>query len=83
MLPAGFSCVTTMTMTFLANGYSVRYIPIEYRERAGESKFHWWTDTRRYAMQVLRMALSYDPLRAFMPSGSALGRSAPASSSTT
>ena len=36
MLPAGFSCVTTMTMTFLANGYTVKYIPIEYKERAGE-----------------------------------------------
>ena len=34
-LPAGFSCVTTMTMTFLANGYSVKYIPIEYAKRAG------------------------------------------------
>ncbi|HEY7439853.1 MAG TPA: glycosyltransferase family 2 protein [Acidimicrobiia bacterium] len=71
-LPAGFSCVTTMTMSFLANGYSVRYVPIEYRPRAGESKFHWWNDTRRYALQVLRMALSYEPLRAFMPLGLAL-----------
>jgi len=66
-LPPGFSCVTTMTMTFLANGYSVRYIPIEYRKRAGRSKFHWWTDTRRYLLQVVRMVLSYQPLRVFMP----------------
>ena len=29
-LPTGFSCVTTITMAFLANGYSVKYIPIEY-----------------------------------------------------
>ncbi len=29
-LPPGFSCVTTITMAFLANGYSVKYIPIEY-----------------------------------------------------
>ena len=34
-LPAGFSCVTTITMTFLANGYSVKYMPIEYAPRAG------------------------------------------------
>ncbi len=39
-LPTGFSCVTTMTMTFLSGGYSVKYIPIEYGKRAGKSKFH-------------------------------------------
>ncbi len=71
-LPPGFSCVTTITMTFLANGYSIKYVPIEYSKRAGESKFHPWTDTRRYATQVMRMVLSYNPLRIFMPVGSVL-----------
>ena len=66
-LPAGFSCVTTLTMAFLANGYSVKYVPIEYSERAGKSKFHWWKDTRRYITQVVRMVLSYSPLRVFLP----------------
>jgi glycosyltransferase involved in cell wall biosynthesis len=68
-LPRGFSCVTTITMTFLANGYSVRYVPIDYATRAGTSKFHWWRDTRRYFAQVVRMVLSYNPLRVFMPVG--------------
>jgi polyisoprenyl-phosphate glycosyltransferase len=68
-LPVGFSCVTTITMTFLAGGYSVKYVPIEYAKRAGESKFHWYKDTRRYATQVVRMILSYNPLRIFMPVG--------------
>jgi polyisoprenyl-phosphate glycosyltransferase len=68
-LPVGFSCVTTITMTFLAGGYSVKYVPIEYAKRAGESKFHWYKDTRRYATQVVRMILSYNPLRIFMPIG--------------
>jgi glycosyltransferase involved in cell wall biosynthesis len=71
-LPVGFSCVTTITMTFLAGGYSVKYIPIDYAKRAGESKFHWYKDTRRYATQVVRMILSYNPLRIFMPVGLAL-----------
>ncbi len=71
-LPAGFSCVTTMTMTFLANGYSVKYVPIEYAKRAGRSKFHPIKDTRRYGTQVVRMILSYNPLRIFMPVGLAL-----------
>jgi polyisoprenyl-phosphate glycosyltransferase len=71
-LPAGFSCVTTMTMTFLANGYSVKYVPIPYARRAGRSKFHPVTDTRRYGMQVIRMMMSYEPLRIFLPIGLAL-----------
>jgi polyisoprenyl-phosphate glycosyltransferase len=69
LLPAGFSCVTTITMSFLANGYSVKYVPIEYSPRAGRSKFHWWVDTRRYLLQVLRLVLSYNPMRFFMPIG--------------
>jgi glycosyltransferase involved in cell wall biosynthesis len=71
-LPPGFSCVTTMTMTFLSGGYSVKYIPIEYGKRAGKSKFHPIKDTRRYGVQVVRMVLSYDPLRLFLPTGGIL-----------
>lgn len=67
LLPKGFSCVTTITMAFLTNGYAVRYVPIEYKARAGESKFHWYHDTRRYVVQVVRMALSWEPLRVFLP----------------
>ncbi len=67
LLPKGFSCVTTLTMAFLTNGYTVRYVEIDYAERAGESKFHWYRDTRRYAVQVVRMALSWEPLRLFLP----------------
>ena len=54
-------------MTFLANGYTVKYVPIDYAPRAGESKFHWRKDTTRYLVQVVRLVLSYNPLRAFGP----------------
>jgi glycosyltransferase involved in cell wall biosynthesis len=67
LLPAGFSCVSTLTMAFLANGYSVKYVPIEYHARAGKSKFHWWTDTKLYLLQVVRMILTFNPLRVFLP----------------
>jgi polyisoprenyl-phosphate glycosyltransferase len=71
-LPNGFSCVTTMTMSFLSDGLSVGYIDIPYAAREGESKFHWYRDTRKYLLQVVRMILSYEPLRVFMPLGLAL-----------
>lgn len=67
ILPDGFSHVTTMTMAFLSNGYSVTYLKIPYAKRAGKSKFHWYSDTRRYLLQVIRMMLTYDPLRVLMP----------------
>lgn len=72
LLPTGFSCVTTITMAFLSNGHSVHYVPIEYRERAGTSKFHWRRDTARYGLQVVRMIMTFNPLRFFMPLGGLL-----------
>ncbi|MGA7269450.1 MAG: glycosyltransferase family 2 protein, partial [Acidimicrobiia bacterium] len=67
LLPQGFSCVTTITMAFLANGHSVQYIPIEYKKRAGRSKFHWWRDTQEYLLQVVRLVMTFNPLRVFLP----------------
>lgn len=72
-LPSGFSCVTTITMAFLMNGYDVRFMPISYSQRAGRSKFHWFRDTKLYLLSVIRMMLSYDPLRVFAPITAALG----------
>ena len=60
-------------MAFLSNGYSVRYTPISYGPRTGRSKFRWWADTRRYALQVVRMILSHNPLRVFLPATAVLG----------
>lgn len=73
LLPRGFSCVTTITMAFLSNGYSVRYVPIDYAPRAGRSKFHWLHDTQRYLLQVVRMVLMHDPIRFFGPPAALLG----------
>ncbi len=67
-LPAGFSCVTTLTMSFLGNGYSVKYVPIDYFPRAGRSKFHWWRDTKRYLLQVVRMVAVVQPAQG-LPAG--------------
>jgi polyisoprenyl-phosphate glycosyltransferase len=72
LLPTGFSCVTTITLAFLANAHLVHYVPIEYAERAGESKFHWRRDTARYVQQVVRMVMTFNPLRVFLPLGGLL-----------
>ena len=67
LLPDGFSCVTTLTLSFLSNGYTVNYVDIPYAERAGSSKFHWYRDTRKYLLQVVRMVLMFNPLKLIGP----------------
>ena len=67
VVPDGFSCVTTMTLAFLTNGYSVKYVPISYRPRIGRSKFHPIKDTAAYLSTVLRMVLYFRPLKVFLP----------------
>ena len=67
LLPPGFSCVTTLTLAFLSNQHDVRYVPIEYAKRSGESKFHFTKDAYRYILQVLRMIMYFNPLKVLMP----------------
>ena len=69
LLPAGFSCVTTITLAFLSNGHPVKYVPIDYFKRAGRSKFHPVSDAYNYIIQVLRMVMYFNPLRILMPVG--------------
>ena len=67
LLPPGFSCVTTITVAFLANQHEVYYVPIEYSKRAGRSKFKFVTDAYRYILQILRMTMYFNPLKVLMP----------------
>ncbi len=67
LLPAGFSCVTTITLSFLQNQHDIKYVPIDYAKRAGKSKFHFTRDAYRYILQVLRMVMYFDPLKVLMP----------------
>lgn len=67
VVPDGFSCVTTMTLAFLTNGYAVKYVPTAYRPRIGRSKFHPVKDTLSYLSTVLRMVLYFRPLKVFLP----------------
>ncbi len=67
LLPPGFSCVTTITVAFLANQHGIRFVPIRYSKRAGTSKFRFVRDAYRYILQVLRMVMYFNPLKALMP----------------
>jgi glycosyltransferase involved in cell wall biosynthesis len=67
LLPAGFSCVTTITVSFLANNHEMYFMPIDYYKRAGKSKFKFGKDAYRYILQVLRMTMYFNPLKVLMP----------------
>lgn len=67
LLPPGFSCVTTITLSFLSNQHDIKYVDIDYAKRAGSSKFHFVKDAYRYILQVLRMVMYFEPLKVLMP----------------
>ena len=67
VIPAGFSCVTSMTLAFLCNNHPVKYVPVAYRKRVGRSKFHPLADTASYFLTVFRIVMYFRPLRVFFP----------------
>jgi glycosyltransferase involved in cell wall biosynthesis len=67
LLPSGFSCVTTLTLAFLADQHQIQYAPVPYAQRSGRSKFRPVRDTYRYLLQVLRISTYFNPLRVFTP----------------
>jgi polyisoprenyl-phosphate glycosyltransferase len=62
-IPDGFSCVSSMTLAYLCNGHSVKYIPTESRKRIGKSKFHPFFDTFSYIVTVFRLIIYFGPLK--------------------
>lgn len=66
LIPNGFSCVSTISLIYLTNGYDVKYIPIDYYKRIGKSKFHPIKDTSRYLLTVLRIVTYFNPLKTFI-----------------
>ena len=67
LIPDGFSCVSSITLAFLCNGYYVKWIPTNYFKRIGESKFHPLKDSYRYLITIIRMIMYFNPLKVFLP----------------
>ena len=67
LLPSGFSFTTTITLAMLTNDYNVAYIPINYYQRTGASKINPITDTINFFSLVVRIVISFRPLRVFVP----------------
>ncbi|MBU0545397.1 MAG: glycosyltransferase family 2 protein [Proteobacteria bacterium] len=68
LLPNTYSYPTTLTLSVLRNGWSLKYVPIEIRARsAGESNIKILKDGVRFFMIITKICTLYSPLRIFLP----------------
>jgi hypothetical protein len=71
ILPSGFSFTTTITLSLLCTQQRVEYVPIACAPRVGASKLRAKEFTA-FIMLVLRTVVLFNPLRVFLPLGTAL-----------
>ncbi len=69
LYPKGFSFTTTLTIIFLANGYLVKFVPINYEKRIGKSTIDPIRDFIGFVRLVLKLMLYFRPLKIFLPLG--------------
>ncbi len=67
LLPNGFSTPTTSTLAFIKAGHSVRFEPVEARQRTGHSKIRLSSDGVKFLVIILRVVTIYSPMRIFLP----------------
>ena len=69
LFPDGFSFTTTITLASLTNNYSVKYIPINYHKRYGQSSIKPFRDFTGFITLIFRVMLYFRPLKFFMTPG--------------
>ncbi|MBI1785576.1 glycosyltransferase family 2 protein [Candidatus Sumerlaeota bacterium] len=67
LLPDGFSLTTSITLALLCSGFTVRYLPIEYRKREGHSKIRPLPDMWTFTKLIVRTMVYFNPLKVFIP----------------
>ena len=72
ILPSSFSFTTTLTLAYLSNDYNVKYVPIDYHERMGQSKIKPFRDGFNFIMLIVRTITYFNPLKVFLPISIAL-----------
>jgi len=67
LLPNGFSSPTTITLSFIRAGHSVRFEPVHARQRSGHSKIKFARDGVKFFLILLRVITIFSPMRIFLP----------------
>ena len=66
--PNGFSFTTTITLAYLREGYSVKYVPVDVEKRIGRaSTVAFFRDGYGAFMLIVRVIVLFNPLKVFMP----------------
>ena len=67
LLPNSFSYPTTITLSMLKSGHSVRYVPIKARKRVGKSKISILKDGVRFLLIIGKITTLFSPFKIFLP----------------
>jgi glycosyltransferase involved in cell wall biosynthesis len=67
LFPDGFSFTVTITLACLTNGYSVKYMPINYYRRKKRSSMHPIKEFIRFNNLIIRIITYFKPLNIFLP----------------
>ena len=67
LLPNTFSYPTTLTMSYLRSGRSIKYLPIKVKKRLGSSKIRLVEDGVRFFLIISKIATLFSPFRIFLP----------------
>jgi glycosyltransferase involved in cell wall biosynthesis len=67
ILPNKFSFTTTITLTYHTTGLLVKYVPINYYKRVGQSKIRPVKDGLNFIMLIVRTITYFNPLKVFLP----------------
>jgi len=68
LLPNTYSYPTTLTLSVLRNGRTVKYVPIKAKTRkSGKSGISVFKDGVRFFMIIIKICTLYSPFRIFLP----------------
>lgn len=66
LYPQGFSFTTTITLACLTNGYTVKFVPIDYYKRQGKSTVRPINDFVNFNKIIFKILFYFDPARFFL-----------------
>lgn len=67
LYPSGFSFTTTITLAYLSSDLVIKYVPINYNPRMGQSKIRPLRDTKNLFLTIIRSIMFFNPLRVCVP----------------
>jgi glycosyltransferase involved in cell wall biosynthesis len=67
LYPDGFSFTTTITLAMLTNHYKVKFVPINYHRRVGQSSIKPIRDFTNFTILIIRICAYFKPLNVFVP----------------